>query len=134
MMNKPEWASDPRYDNLHKRRACTQELTREIEALFAAHDFAHWKKALDEHGLIWAPVAQLPDVIDDPQVQRDGLVHRPSTTRRSASSKRSTRRSRSTARTSERAARRPKQASTPSRCWRSWESEKRSWRSLRWMG
>jgi crotonobetainyl-CoA:carnitine CoA-transferase CaiB-like acyl-CoA transferase len=72
MIGKPEWAADPRYDTLFKRREHTVELTRAIDALFAARDYAYWKAKLDEHGLIWAPVASLPDVVDDPQVREMG--------------------------------------------------------------
>jgi crotonobetainyl-CoA:carnitine CoA-transferase CaiB-like acyl-CoA transferase len=32
-------------------------------------DRAHWAKRLDEHGLIWAPVARITESIDNPQVQ-----------------------------------------------------------------
>jgi crotonobetainyl-CoA:carnitine CoA-transferase CaiB-like acyl-CoA transferase len=72
MVGRPGWATDPRYDTMQERRAHNVELTREIDALFAAHDLAHWSAKLDEHGLIWAPVATLTDVIDDPQVREMG--------------------------------------------------------------
>ena len=32
----------------------------------------HWQEALDEHGLIWAPMVELPDVIRDPQLREMG--------------------------------------------------------------
>jgi crotonobetainyl-CoA:carnitine CoA-transferase CaiB-like acyl-CoA transferase len=69
---RPEWARDPRYADLHARRAHTVELTRQIDAVFAEHDLAHWAAALDAQGLIWAPVAKLTDVIDDPQAREMG--------------------------------------------------------------
>jgi crotonobetainyl-CoA:carnitine CoA-transferase CaiB-like acyl-CoA transferase len=72
MIGRPEWAKDPRFDSLHGRREHTVTLTREIEARFAAHDLAHWAARLDEYGLIWAPVATLTDVIDDPQAREMG--------------------------------------------------------------
>ena len=72
MIGRPEWATDPRYRTLHGRRQHTLELTREIEARFAAHDLAHWAARLDQYGLIWAPVASLTDVIDDPQAREMG--------------------------------------------------------------
>jgi crotonobetainyl-CoA:carnitine CoA-transferase CaiB-like acyl-CoA transferase len=61
--------SDERYDSAPKRTERTGELTAAISARFAAHPFAYWASQLDEHGLIWAPVADLPDVIDDPQAR-----------------------------------------------------------------
>ncbi len=72
MVGRPGWVTDPRYETMQGRRAHNVELTREIDALFAAHDLAHWSAKLDEHGLIWAPVATLTDVIDDPQVREMG--------------------------------------------------------------
>jgi len=71
-IGKPEWAADPRYDGLAKRRASSRELTRQIDAIFATRPRAEWARRLDAHGLIWAPVATLTDVIDDPQVREMG--------------------------------------------------------------
>jgi len=72
MMEKPEWARDPRYETLLGRRAHNVELTCQIDALFAARDSAYWAAKLDAFGLIWAPVARLTDVIADPQVREMG--------------------------------------------------------------
>ncbi len=74
MIGKPEWATDSRYDTLAKRREHTIELTRAIDAIFTTHDRAHWAAQLDGHGIIWAPVATLIDVIDDPQVHEMGWL------------------------------------------------------------
>jgi crotonobetainyl-CoA:carnitine CoA-transferase CaiB-like acyl-CoA transferase len=71
-IGRPEWAHDPRYATLFDRRKNTIELTSAIEAMFAAHDREHWAKRLDQYGLIWAPVAKLTDVIDDPQAREMG--------------------------------------------------------------
>jgi len=72
MVGRPEWARDERYDTLLKRREHTVALTAAIDRLFAEHDLAHWSAKLDEHGLIWAPVATLPEVVDDPQAREMG--------------------------------------------------------------
>jgi len=72
MVERPEWAADERYDTLLKRRDRTGELTPQIDALFGARDSAYWFAKLDEHGLIWAPVATLPEVISDPQAREMG--------------------------------------------------------------
>jgi crotonobetainyl-CoA:carnitine CoA-transferase CaiB-like acyl-CoA transferase len=71
-VGKPEWATDARYDGLAKRREHSADLTRQIDALFAQHPRAYWAERLDAHGLIWAPVATLTDVVDDPQVREMG--------------------------------------------------------------
>ena len=72
MIGCPEWAQDPRYATLHDRRRNTVELTSAIEARFAEHDRAYWAGRLDAHDLIWAPVAKLTDVIEDPQAREMG--------------------------------------------------------------
>jgi crotonobetainyl-CoA:carnitine CoA-transferase CaiB-like acyl-CoA transferase len=71
-IGKPEWAADPRYDGLAKRREHSLDLTRQIDAIFATRPRAEWARRLDAQGLIWAPVATLTDVIDDPQVREMG--------------------------------------------------------------
>ena len=74
MIGQSEWATDPMYDTLAKRREYTVELTRSLDAIFATHDRAHWATQLDAHGMIWAPVATLTEVIDDPQVREMGWI------------------------------------------------------------
>jgi crotonobetainyl-CoA:carnitine CoA-transferase CaiB-like acyl-CoA transferase len=73
-IGRPEWAADPRYDSLLKRREHGVALAEAIGARFAEHDRAYWAARLDEHGLIWAPVAKLTDVISDPQVREMGWI------------------------------------------------------------
>jgi crotonobetainyl-CoA:carnitine CoA-transferase CaiB-like acyl-CoA transferase len=71
-IERPDWANDPRYDSLAKRREGSRELTAQLDAIFATRTRAEWAERMDAHGLIWAPVATLPDVIDDPQAREMG--------------------------------------------------------------
>jgi len=73
-IGKPEWATDARYDSLAKRRDATSTLTPAIAAAFATRPRADWATTLDAHGLIWAPVATLPDVMADPQAREMGWL------------------------------------------------------------
>ena len=41
--------------------------------MFVLHDSAYWYGALDRHGLIWAPMAELPEVIADPQLAENDM-------------------------------------------------------------
>ncbi len=68
-IGKPEWAEDPRYLNLAKRRENSALLTQQIDAILIQQPRAHWAQHFDAQGLIWAPVATLTDVLDDPQVR-----------------------------------------------------------------
>lgn len=48
-------------------------LIAELAATFATAALAEWAPRLDEAGLIWAPVATLPEVVDDPQARAAGM-------------------------------------------------------------
>lgn len=71
-LGEPAWADDERYATTAARGAASEQLTREIEARFAARDLADWARRLDEHGIIWAPVAELPEVVTDAQARELG--------------------------------------------------------------
>ena len=77
MIGRPEWKTDPRCVTLFDRRRHTEELTREIDALFGAADRETWAERLDQHGLIWGCDWGNPaihhDFIDQPHVQRVAL-------------------------------------------------------------
>jgi crotonobetainyl-CoA:carnitine CoA-transferase CaiB-like acyl-CoA transferase len=73
-IGKPEWAKDSRYDSLLKRRAHSIDLTAQIDAIIGQQRRSYWAQQFDAHGLIWAPVATLTDVIDDPQVREMGWI------------------------------------------------------------
>ena len=72
MVERPDWAEDPRYATLPARTEHTIELTKAIEAIFAERDFADWASLLDQYGLMWASIAELPEVVDDPQLRAMG--------------------------------------------------------------
>lgn len=74
MVGHPEWATDPRWDTLAKIRQQTTEITAMIEPIFAAHPKAYWAARLDEADLIWAPVATIMEVIDNPQIREMGWI------------------------------------------------------------
>lgn len=68
MLQRPQWVADPRYATLAARRQHTAELTAAIDGLFAEAALAQWAERLDRAGLIWAPMATLPEVLADPAV------------------------------------------------------------------
>lgn len=67
-LGREEWIADSRYATLEDRAANTEALTREIAAAIQAEPLAIWTQRFDDAGLTWAPVAELPEVIDDPQL------------------------------------------------------------------
>ena len=69
---RPDWHSDPRFQTLLGMAEHGPTIIPEIDALFAAHDLAYWRDKLDASGLIWEPVAQLPEVVEDPTLREAG--------------------------------------------------------------
>ena len=79
MVGRVDWREDEQYATLPGLMEHGQALIEEIKALFAAHDLAYWQEKLDKSGLIWEPVADLPDVVEDPALRERGafslIVH-----------------------------------------------------------
>ena len=50
-----------------------QHLIATLAETFASHPVSHWGPLLDTTGVIWAPVATLPEVVDDPQARAVGM-------------------------------------------------------------
>lgn len=72
-VGEPAWVGDDRFATAPARRRHSRELTAAISARFAQHDLASWARRLDETGLIWAPVLDYVEAIDDPQARAMGL-------------------------------------------------------------
>ena len=49
------------------------EIISALDALFASAPLDHWAPMLDRSGIIWSPVSQLTDLIDDPQARAIGM-------------------------------------------------------------
>ena len=80
MVNKPEWITDARFSTLLGLAEHGPAIVPEIAAMFAAHDLEYWRTKLDAAGLIWEPVALLPEVVEDAALREAGafstVVHR----------------------------------------------------------
>lgn len=72
MVERQDWATDERYQTLPGLAEHGPALVPEIEQMFAAQDLAYWREKLDGVGLIWEPVAELPEVIEDPALRERG--------------------------------------------------------------
>lgn len=68
-----ELAHDARYATPADRYRHRSELIHRFDAVFAAEPLDHWAEALNGAGLVWAPVAELPDVVDDRQARATGM-------------------------------------------------------------
>ena len=64
--------ADPRFGSLLGMAEHGPAIVPELEDLFRAHDLAHWRVVLDGAGLIWEPVAEVPEVVEDPVLREAG--------------------------------------------------------------
>jgi crotonobetainyl-CoA:carnitine CoA-transferase CaiB-like acyl-CoA transferase len=65
---------DPRFATDPQRNKHAQELVAIFDRLFAEHDLAHWRKTLDDAGLIFGVVGRVEDMRHDEQVLAAGFL------------------------------------------------------------
>ncbi|PZC50285.1 MAG: Crotonobetainyl-CoA:carnitine CoA-transferase CaiB [Chloroflexi bacterium] len=69
MVGREEWIEDPQYADVLARRDHGVELSPLVQEIFLTDDLAGWRERLDTAGLIWGPGAELPEVVEDPQLR-----------------------------------------------------------------
>lgn len=74
LLKRPEWMSDPRFQDAGARVHNRAALTEELNAIFATAGNEAWIKALNEIGVPAGPVYDVPQVFDDPQVRHLGVA------------------------------------------------------------
>jgi crotonobetainyl-CoA:carnitine CoA-transferase CaiB-like acyl-CoA transferase len=75
-IERPQWEHDPRFATLEARAENTAQLASLLDGVFAAHDAETWHARLDRERLVWAPVAELPEVIEDKTLRALGTFTR----------------------------------------------------------
>jgi crotonobetainyl-CoA:carnitine CoA-transferase CaiB-like acyl-CoA transferase len=75
-IDRPDLIDDARYASHSARAANAPALVAELNRVFAAHDFAHWRSALAGMEGVWAPLQNSSEVIADPQALENGFVTR----------------------------------------------------------
>jgi formyl-CoA transferase len=68
-LERPEFADDARFNTRDLRIQNFAELTRVLGAVVAQKPRAEWMTLLEENDVPFAPVHNIPDVLDDPQVK-----------------------------------------------------------------
>jgi crotonobetainyl-CoA:carnitine CoA-transferase CaiB-like acyl-CoA transferase len=71
-IDRPELATDPRYDTMAKRAQRGPELVELLDQAFATRTVAEWTPIFDREGVFWALVQDVQDVINDPQAAAVG--------------------------------------------------------------
>jgi crotonobetainyl-CoA:carnitine CoA-transferase CaiB-like acyl-CoA transferase len=69
VMGKPEWATDPRFDDREKRLANEQALMPMIREVFATRSTSDWAEALTAAGVMNAPVQNYGDLMKHEHVK-----------------------------------------------------------------
>lgn len=72
-IDRPDLAADERFATPVGRYRNRAEIIGELDALFASAPLDHWAPLLDRTGVIWSPVSELPDLVDDPQARAIGM-------------------------------------------------------------
>jgi crotonobetainyl-CoA:carnitine CoA-transferase CaiB-like acyl-CoA transferase len=73
-LGHPELAGDPRFADTESRKSNSRACVEKLDAIFAEHDFGHWRAALAGFAGEWAPVQTPAEVHDDPQVRANGYI------------------------------------------------------------
>ena len=74
VINRPELAADPRFNNAKGRRANNAEVVDILDAGFGAYDMTELAARLDAESIAWAPVQTLAEVAADPQAHAAGAI------------------------------------------------------------
>lgn len=74
VINKPELATDPRFNNAKGRRANNAEVVNILDAGFGAYEMEELAGRLDAESIAWAPVQTLAEVAADPQAHAAGAI------------------------------------------------------------
>ena len=72
-LGRPQFKTDPRFDNIYLRFANHVALKTEIEAALAQGTVAQWVDFLRARGVPVAPIHTMADVVKDPQLQARGM-------------------------------------------------------------
>ncbi len=71
-LERPEWASNERYNTTATLREHGSELLPEVDAIFATRTLEEWRTILDAARCIWASIQTTAEVARDPQLVDSG--------------------------------------------------------------
>ena len=73
-MGRSDVLEDPRFATQDARREHPIELTKIMDAIFAEHDWDHWKAKFDSVGITYGQAAKMEDLMGDDQLRHAGAV------------------------------------------------------------
>jgi len=68
-LGRPELVEDPRFDTPSNRLVNAPVLVELFDQIFATQPLEHWVARLDGTGVIFSKMAELPELIEDPQAE-----------------------------------------------------------------
>ncbi|MFQ5860385.1 MAG: CaiB/BaiF CoA transferase family protein [Dehalococcoidia bacterium] len=68
-LERPDLESDPRFQANETIREHSAEAVRLLDSIFATRPRDEWGRRFDEHGVVWAPIQSLEEVVSDPQLE-----------------------------------------------------------------
>lgn len=74
VLDRPEWAADPRYASNAGRVDHKDEVIAAIGAVMARHPSAHWAPLFNAAGVPFAPINDIASLLTDPQVAALGML------------------------------------------------------------
>lgn len=72
-IGRPELVDDERSSTPQDRYRNRAEIIGLLDGVFAAEPSSHWAPRLDASGVVWAPAATLPELVEDPQTRAIGM-------------------------------------------------------------
>ena len=69
MVDRDDWLNDERFSTVPGLMQHGLAILPEIESMFRSQPLEYWRQKLDAAGLIWEPVAALPEVVEDPALR-----------------------------------------------------------------
>lgn len=74
-VGRPDWLTDPRYENAYDRAVNAVELIAELDEIFATKTLDEWAKVFaGEPDFFWAPINSLEDIVADDQFHAAGGI------------------------------------------------------------
>jgi crotonobetainyl-CoA:carnitine CoA-transferase CaiB-like acyl-CoA transferase len=72
-IGRADLAADPRFETPVNRFRNAEVIIGILDEVFGAEPYEHWAPRLDRTGIVWGKVAELPDLVDDPQARAIGV-------------------------------------------------------------
>jgi CoA:oxalate CoA-transferase len=75
-IERPDLATDPRFQTVDGRRDHYDYLRRELEAVFATNTAFHWEARLNAEGVPASAIRSVPEIMEHPQVAHRRVIDR----------------------------------------------------------